>query len=204
TAALADREAEAFFAGDRRDELDVHRDVVAGHHHLDAFRQLDGTGHVGRAEVELRTVVCEERGVAAALFFGKDVDLSLELLVRLDRARLREHLAALDVVALHAAEQHADVVAGDARVEQLAEHLDTGHDGLARLFLQTDDLDFLTDLDLTALDAARADRSTTGDREDVFDRHQERLVDRALRRRDVLVDRIHQLEDDVGIRIAAL
>ena len=68
-AALADREAQALFARDRRDQLDVHLDVVAGHDHLDAFRQLDRAGHVGRAEVELRTVVGEERRVAAALFF---------------------------------------------------------------------------------------------------------------------------------------
>src|ERR1700757_1550538 len=88
-AALANRETETFFARDWGDQLDVHRDVVAGHDHLDAFRQLDGAGDVRRAEVELRTIVCEERGVAAALFFGEDVHLSLELLVRLDRAGLR-------------------------------------------------------------------------------------------------------------------
>ena len=39
------------------------------------------------------------------------------------------------------------------------------------------------------LDAPRRDRPAPRDREDVLDRHQERLVDVALRRRDVLVDR---------------
>ena len=42
-----------------------------------------------------------------------------------------EHLAALDFLALGAAQQAADVVAGLALVEQLAEHLDAGDDGLA-------------------------------------------------------------------------
>ena len=83
-------------------------------------------GHVGGAEVELRPVVGEERRVPAALFLGQDVDLGLELGVRRDRARLGQHLAALDVLALGAAQQHADVVAGLALVQQLAEHLDAG------------------------------------------------------------------------------
>ena len=90
-------------------------------------------------------------------------------------------------------------------VEQLAEHLDAGDDRLACVsLLEPDDLDLFADLDLAALDAARADRAAAGDREDVFDRHQERLVDGALRRRDVVVDRVHQLEDRIGIGIAAL
>ena len=61
--------------------------------------------------------------------------------------------------------------------------------------MEADDLDLVADLDLAALDAAGDDRAAAGDREDVLDRHQERLVDVALRRRDVGVDRVHQLED---------
>ena len=91
---------------------------------------LHGAGHVRRADVELRAVVGEERRVTAALFLLEDVDLAHELLVRRDRARLREHLAALDLVLLDAAEQAADVVARLALVEQLAEHLDARHDRL--------------------------------------------------------------------------
>src|SRR5581483_8645639 len=185
-AALANCETQSGFTRDRRDQLDLHLDVVARHDHLDAFRQLDGTRHVRRAEVELRAIVREERRVASALFFREDVHFGFELLVRLDGARLGEHLTTLDVVAIDAAEQHADVVAGDADVQQFAEHFDTGDDRLARLFRKTDDLDFFADLDLTALDAARADRTAAGDREDVFDRHEERLVGLAHRLGDVL------------------
>ena len=39
------------------------------------------------------------------------------------------------------------------------------------------------------------DGAAAGDREHVFDRHQERLINRTLRLRDVVVDRLHQLED---------
>ena len=43
---------------------------------------------LGRAEIELRTVVGEERGVAAALLLGQDIGPRQQTLVRLDRARL--------------------------------------------------------------------------------------------------------------------
>ena len=132
-AAFADGEAQTFFAGDRRDELDVQVDVVARHHHLRALGQRHRARHVRRAEVELRPVALEERRVAAALFLLQDVDLALELLVRRDRARLRQHLPALDVLALRAAQQRADVVARPALVEQLAEHLDARDDRLHRV-----------------------------------------------------------------------
>src|SRR5436309_1960007 len=88
-----------------------------------ALRGLHDPGHVGRAEVELGPVAGEERSVATTLLLLQAVDLGLELGVRSDRARLAEHLATLDLLALGAAEQSADVVAGLTLVEQLAEHL---------------------------------------------------------------------------------
>src|SRR5712691_10130589 len=153
-ATLTDGEALLLLHGDRRDQLDVHGGVVARHDHLGALRQRALAGHVGGAEVELRTIVVEERRMPPALVLGQNVGFRLELLVRLHRARLAQHLAALDRFLVDAAEKTADVVAGDAFVEQLAEHLDAGHHRLLGV-AQTDDLDFLADLDLAALDAAR-------------------------------------------------
>src|SRR5262245_40625269 len=66
-AALADREAQALLHRDRRDQLDLHRHVVARHHHLGALGQLDRAGHVRGPEEELRPVVREERRVPPAL-----------------------------------------------------------------------------------------------------------------------------------------
>src|ERR1017187_3409020 len=152
-AAFADRETQLFFHRDRHDQVNFHRDVVARHHHLGALGQMHDAGHVGGAEVELRPVVGEERGVTTALLLGQNVGLGLELGVRLHRTRLAQHLTALDFLTLGAAQQRADVVAGLALIEQLAEHLDAGDDGLLGI-AQTDDLDFLADLDHAALDAA--------------------------------------------------
>ena len=58
-----------------------------------------------------------------------------------------------------------------------------------------------------ALDAAGDDGAAARDREHVFDRHHERLVDVALRQRDVAVERIHQLRhagDAFGVALQRL
>src|SRR5213080_3170790 len=102
---LADGEPQALIHRDRLDELDLHLDVVAGHDHLDALGQLGHARHVGGAEVELRAVAREERRVAPALLLLEDVHLGLELGVRRDRPGLAQHLAALDLLALGAAQQ---------------------------------------------------------------------------------------------------
>src|SRR6476661_4227467 len=193
-ATLADGEALADLEGDRGDELDAHLDVVAGHDHLGPLGQADGAGDVGRAEVELGPVAVVERGMAAALLLRQDVDLRGELRVGLDAARLGEDLAALDLLALDAPDEAADVVAGATLVEELLEHLDAGDDDLAGR-LDPDQLDLVADLDDAALDPPGGDRPAALDPEDVLDRHEERLVDRPLGGRDVGVDRVHQLLD---------
>src|SRR5690349_21795283 len=171
-AALADREAETLIHGDRLDQLDLHLRVVPRHDHLLALRELDRAGHVRRAEVELRPVAVEERRVAAALVLREHVDLGLEVRVRGDRARLGEHLPALDVLPLDAAEERTGVVAGLRVVEGLLEHLEPGDDRLLGLRMDPDDLDLVPDLALALLDAAGDDGAATGDREDVLDRHE--------------------------------
>src|SRR6185437_13319901 len=103
-----------------------------------------------------------------------------ELGVRRDRTRLAEHLPALDLLALGPAQQTTNVVAGTTLVEDLLEHLHAGDDGRSRV-LDTHDLDGLASLDDSLLHATGGNGSTAGDRENVLDRHQERLVQIALR-----------------------
>ena len=82
-----------------------------------------------------------------------------------------EHdLAALDVVTLGAAQEQTTVLAGPGLVELLVEHLDTGNGGLL-LVADTNDFNFVVNLDLATLDLAGDNGSTTSDGEDVFYRH---------------------------------
>src|SRR5574343_1404474 len=80
--AFTDGETQTFFHGDRGDQLDSDRHVVTRHHHFLVGRQLDRAGHVGGAEVELRTVVVEERGVTAAFVLAQNVHFAGEVRVR--------------------------------------------------------------------------------------------------------------------------
>src|SRR5439155_6946017 len=89
----------------------------------------------------------------------------------------------------------ADVVPGQAELERLVEHLHARHDGLLRFLHEADDLDFVADLDLAALDTAGADRAAALDREHILDAHQEGLVLFADRSRDIAVKRYHELVD---------
>src|SRR6478735_2834980 len=203
-ATLTDREAETVLHGDRLDQLDRHVGVVARHDHLGALGEGHDAGHVRGAEVELRTVVVEERRVTAALLLRQDVDRRVEVGVRGRGARLDDDHAALDVLALGATKQQTDVLTGLALVEQLAEHLDAGDRGGLLDVADADDVDGLVDLDHATLDAAGDDRATTGDREDVLDGHEERLVDLALGLRDVRVHGVHELEDRVAPLLVAV
>src|SRR5690606_38197028 len=117
-------------------------------------------------------------------------------------ARLGQHLAALDVLAPHAAQQHAHVVAGHARVEGLAVHLDARHHALTGVG-EANDLDLVAGLDDAALDAPGGHGAAAGDGEHVLDGHQERLVDVALGGGDVGVDGVEQLPDAVDPLVLA-
>src|SRR5260370_24408000 len=194
-AAVGDREAEPGLNGDRFAEGDVHHDVVTGHAHLDGFGELDLARHIGGAHVELGAVTGKNRRVTAALFLGQHVHLRLELSVRLDRAGLGQHLAAHDVLALHTTEQRANVVAGLALVHVLVEHLDAGDDGLRAVRVDPYDLNFLVPLELAALDTPSCHGAATFNRDHVLDRHKEGLVDGPLRKRNIGVNRVHQLHD---------
>ena len=112
--------------------------------------------------------------------FDEDVDLGLELGVRRDRAGLAEHLAALEVVALRCRGAGTPTLSpAIALVERLLEHLDAGDDEFLVESLKPTISTVVADLDDAALDAAGADGAAALDREDVLDRHQERLVDLA-------------------------
>src|SRR5690606_29266939 len=105
-----------------------------------------------------------------------------------------QNLTTLNSILVNAAQQAAHVVASLALVQKLPEHLDARHNRLLRL-AKADDLNLVANLDHTALNTARHNRATPRNREHVLDRHQERLVLRTLRLRDVRVQSLHQLQD---------
>ena len=176
TAAFTDSETESVLYCDRGDQFDIHVNVVAGHAHLNAFGKGDNAGNVSCTEVELRSVVVEERGVTSALFFAEDVDLALELGVGVNALRSCEDLASFNLFLVDAAEEAAYVVACFCVLEGLVEHLGTGNDCLFALVFETDYLNLVADLDAATLNTACNNSAASGDREDVLDGHEEGQV----------------------------
>src|SRR5262245_1093443 len=119
TATLADSEAQALFHGDWGEQFYLEGNGVAWHNHLFVGWEFNLTSYVRSAEVELRLVTLEEWRVAATFLFGQHVYFRLEFGVWGNGTWLGNHLAALNLVALNAAQQQAGVVASLALVEVL-------------------------------------------------------------------------------------
>src|SRR5690606_15190627 len=168
TATLTDRELEVLLHRDRLDQLHGHRGVVTRHDHLGALRQRDDTGDVRGPEVELRTVVLEERRVPPTLLLGEDVDGRLELGVRRGRTELDANYLPLSVLVLYTTHKQTYVLASALLVELLAEHLYTGAGRPQRLVPEAYYLDFLVRLQNAPLDTAGDHGTATGEREDVL------------------------------------
>src|SRR6266540_2997401 len=173
---FADREPQLLLHRHRLDQLDRHRHVVPRHHHLHPRRQRAHPRHVRRPKIKLRPVSVEERRVPPPFVLPQHVHLRLELLVRLDRPRLRQHLPPLHFVLVDPPQQRPDVVPRPPFVQQLPEHLHPRHHRLLRPLLHPPDPALFPPIHHTPLHPPPHPRPPPPYREYVLDRHQERLV----------------------------
>ena len=109
----------------------VHLNVIAGHAHFHIIGKCDNAGNVSCSEVELRSVVVEERSMTSALFLLQNVNLTAELGVGVNGTGLAKNLASLDVSSLDTTEKSTDVIACLSVVKDLSEHFDTGNNSLS-------------------------------------------------------------------------
>jgi len=143
--------------------------------------------------------------MAAAFFFRQNIAFAREVRMRRYRSRRCQNLSALYFFSLRAAQQNTDVIAGFPFVQKLAEHFNAG----ARCFLRrtnTDDFNFVADMQYAALYTTGYYRTPAGNREYVFNRHQERFVFRTIRLRNVAVYCLHQFNNRImaDLRISVL
>mmetsp|Transcript_7619 Transcript_7619/g.11430 ORF Transcript_7619/g.11430 Transcript_7619/m.11430 type:complete len:201 (+) Transcript_7619:36-638(+) len=167
---LPDREPQPFLNGNGVNERNVQRGVVPGHDHLRALRQLYRARDVGRPHEELRPVVREERRVPPTLVLRQDVDLGLEGLVALHRARFVQHLAPPNVVPFQPSQKGPDVVPRLSLVQHLLEHFDAGACGLYHVFYSTK-LHIVPDLNNPCFNPSSCYCSPSGDGKNIFDWH---------------------------------
>src|SRR5271170_6947629 len=71
TATFADSEFQTLFHGDRLDQHYRKRSIVTRHDHLSTRRQRNFTSYVRSTEIELRTILVEERSVTTAFFLAQ-------------------------------------------------------------------------------------------------------------------------------------
>jgi hypothetical protein len=135
-----------------------------------------------------------ERSVTTTFFLLEDVDLSLEVIVGSYSAGLAENHTTLDFILVNTTEEETDVITGFTFIEELAEHFNTGNDSLL-ILTETEELNFVTYVNDTSFDTTGSNCATTGDREHVFNRHQEGLVESTGRKLNPSVNSIHQLHD---------
>ncbi|CDE18803.1 uncharacterized protein BN767_00670 [Acidiphilium sp. CAG:727] len=175
--------------------MNVNRYVVAGHNHFDSFGKFDGTGNVGSSEIELRSVVVEERSMSSAFFFGKDVNLTAEFGVSLNGAGFRDNLTPFDTASVDTTKKGAYVIACLRFVKSLSEHFKTGNNRSGGLFLKTYDFNGIADVSYASFNSSGCNRTTTRDREYVFDGKKERLRIVSFRSGNVVVDSVHKFKD---------
>src|SRR5690606_5365539 len=129
---------------------------------------------------------------------------SLKLRVRSYRSRLADNHAAADLILFNTTEQETYVVTSFTSVEDLAEHFNSGYSRRQVFSTHTEDFNGVACLNDTAFNTARGNSSTASDREHVFNRHEEVLIDETNRKRDVFVNRLHQffyLFDPLGFAV---
>src|SRR5579872_3204066 len=129
----------------------MERSAITRHHHLSTSRQRNFTGNVRSTEIELGTILVEERRVTATLFLAQNVNFALELGVRSDGTGFAKDHTTTDLGLFNTTEQQTGIVTGFTLIQQLTEHFNTGYGGAQRGILQTNDLDGFTHLDTATL-----------------------------------------------------
>src|SRR5262249_3023176 len=90
-AAFAVGEALALFHRYRRDNVNLDRDIITRHHHLNPLGKSNGARYVSCPEVELRSIIRKKWSMPAAFILGQDVNLRFKLRMRSNAAGLGQH-----------------------------------------------------------------------------------------------------------------
>jgi len=186
-------------------EFTNYLDVVTGHGHLHTFGESDGGGNVGGSAVHLGSVTVEEGFLTSTFLSLENVDISLELLEGGLGPRGNEELASVDwsLSNIETLQQNTALIAGHPVGQLLVEHFDTSDLALVLLVTQTDDLNVVTNLDLTGLDSSSGNSTFSGNRENRLQGHEERLINSSNGIRDEFIYSLQKVLDG-GHSILAL
>ncbi|OTA13972.1 hypothetical protein Xvie_04097 [Xenorhabdus vietnamensis] len=132
--------------------------------------------------------------MTATFIFAQDINFRFELSVWVDRRWFRQNLTTLNVITLSTTQQNTNVLTCTAFVQQFAEHFNASTSRFSGFF-DTNDFNFVTHFNDTALYTTGYNGTTAGDGEYVFDWQQEWLINVTLWFWDVGIQRVCQFND---------
>src|SRR3989344_1374706 len=114
SAAFSDSESHSVFHSNFRAKFNGDADRIARHNHLCSFCKEHFSSYVRCSDVELRLVSFEERSVASAFVFCKNVYFCFKFLVRIDASWLCNNLSSFNIFLLQASKQNSGIVSCSA------------------------------------------------------------------------------------------
>ena len=113
----------------------------------------------------------------------------------MDGAGFAENLSSFDFGLLNTTEKCADVIACFSLIKKFLEHFNACN-SCALLFIgETNDFNYVANLNCTSLNSTRSNRTTTCDGEYVLDRHKERKIGFSFGSRNVFVNNVHEFKN---------
>ena len=136
-----------------------------------------------------------ERSVTTTFFFLQDINLSLEVIVRLNLSGVSEHHTTLDFILIYTTEEETYVITSFTLIEKLAEHFHTRNNSLLTFCTETDHLNFVIHVNNTSFDTTCSYSTTTCNREHVFYRHKEWFIHITRRQRNPSIYSFHKFHN---------
>src|SRR4051812_27126619 len=112
--------------------------------------------------------------------------------MRCNRTWLADYHSTTDLLFFNTTKQQTYVVTSFSSVKNFAEHFNSSDGRSQVVSTHSEDLNWITSFDNTALDTTSSNRSATSDREHIFYRHQEIFVDQTNWNWNVVIHSVHQ------------
>ena len=196
-ASFSDSKPHSLFTSHRDNKFNHHLNTVTGHHHLGLLILVIHNGsyfasNISGPHVELRPVTGKEGRVPATLFLLQDIHNCRKLGVRGNGSWLRQNHPSLNISLLNTPKQQPHIVPSQSLVQNLLKHLHPSHSGVPS-FLQTNNVNRLSNLNGTPLNTASSHGSTSSDCKHILNGQQKGKFSLALRDGNVVIHSFHEL-----------
>jgi hypothetical protein len=177
-------------------EIKISCDVVTRHSELVGTLKSDLSCNISCSQVKLRSVTIRERFLSSTFLFSEDIQVSFDFLEGLLRTRLGKNLTSSDIFSGDTSEEETNIVTSLSVIELLSECFDTSDCDLGDFIGIADNIDIFTDLDLTGIDSACNDGTSSWNLISTFNWHHEGLFSDSFRERNLC---IHDSEEFIHL-----